>query len=268
MRQTKESIRKALKITPTQADIYFFLLKVGLSSVTTIQMNLKISRTNIYRNLRKLTAKQLVREIIGENSVFFETCPYEDLKMKIWGDQIKIKTLEQDLPVVLEFLSDKIQYDIKATEVKYYEGYDGLIQALWNQTKAKKEFRIYEISMLNDFTSDKFTRELLIEFVRNKIMDYQLTNLNDFDEFTDVDEFVRKYWEVRHIEKEQLPILFECAIYNNIYSMYDYRQGQLFCVEIYNQALADMQKDIFDLVWKFAKPMKLINKHGKTRIRK
>ncbi|MBN1618045.1 hypothetical protein JW887_01725 [Candidatus Dojkabacteria bacterium] len=260
------TIQKSLGLTPIEADIYFFLLKVGLSSVSTIKKNMNTSRTNLYRALRNLISKQLVREVIGENSTLFETCSYDDLKMKIWGDEVEMKSLEDDLPRVMEFLSDKIQYDIKDTEVKYYEGYDGFMQALWNQTKSKDEFRIYEISMLNDFTSDNFCREVIIEFVRNKIMDYQLTNLSNFEEFTDVDEFVKNFWQVRYVEKKQLPIIFECAIYNNVYSMYDYSEGQLFCVEIYNQSLADMQKDIFDLVWKFSKPMKLVNYFGKTKI--
>ena len=48
--------------------------------------------------------------------------------------------------------------------------------------------------------------------------------------------------------------------------MYTYEKKDIFCVEIYNKDLADMQKQLFDFLWEKAIPMRIIDIHGEVEI--
>jgi hypothetical protein len=48
--------------------------------------------------------------------------------------------------------------------------------------------------------------------------------------------------------------------------MYHYLNKDIFCVEIINADLAAMQKQLFDFIWRHAKPMKKIGEHGEAKV--
>jgi hypothetical protein len=77
-------------------------------------------------------------------------------------------------------------------------------------------------------------------------------------------EMVDKYWEIRHIPAKQLKIKFEILIYNDVYVMYRYQGREIFCVEIYNQELTDMQRQIFEYMWAKARKFKVLNRQGEA----
>ena len=63
-----------------------------------------------------------------------------------------------------------------------------------------------------------------------------------------------------------MKIKFEVLIYNDVYVMYRYKGKEVFCVEIYNQELADMQRQLFRYMWKKARRFKVLNKEGKAEL--
>jgi bisphosphoglycerate-independent phosphoglycerate mutase (AlkP superfamily) len=83
-------------------------------------------------------------------------------------------------------------------------------------------------------------------------------------EWTKVEELVEKYWEARYIDPKKFEIKTEILIYNEVVAMYDFRK-EIFCVEIYNQNLAEMQKQLFEFIWNLAeKP--IIGRGGRTSL--
>jgi hypothetical protein len=100
------------------------------------------------------------------------------------------------------------------------------------------------------------------EFVSNKVDVHELTNESSFSGWTNVVELVEKFWNVRYISKSELEMDFEMLVYNDVFAMYNEIEGEIFGVEIHNEKLAKMQKQIFDFIWGKAEEMKILDKHG------
>ncbi|MBI5452275.1 hypothetical protein HY945_02345 [Candidatus Gottesmanbacteria bacterium] len=46
-------------------------------------------------------------------------------------------------------------------------------------------------------------------------------------------------------------------IYNEIVSIYHWHEGEIFGVEIYNEKVANMQRQLFEMVWRMAGKLSL-----------
>ena len=124
-----------------------------------------------------------------------------------------------------------------------------------------------EIKDLDAFFSHKEAEKLRLKFIAKQIQIKTLTNLKKIPSWTqEAQEMVEKYWEIRHIPESQMKIKFEVLIYNDVYVMYRYKGKEVFCVEIYNQELADMQRQLFRYMWKKARRFKVLNKEGKAEL--
>ncbi len=174
--------------------------------------------------------------------------------------------MSRKLPELIDFLSKSSDTNIEKSQIKYFTGKSGLEQITWNSTKAKDLLRIYEIDDIDILVGNDFADKTLDEYVKNKVFDKQLSNLNAMDDCTKVAEFIDNWWEARYISREEIDIQFETMIYNDVVCMYEYQDNEIFCVEIYNETLAETQKQIFDLVWSFAKPLRKLNSFGSAKI--
>ena len=65
---------------------------------------------------------------------------------------------------------------------------------------------------------------------------------------------------MRIIEKDHLTITGDTTIYNNIFSVMYWKQGEIVGVEIENPELVAMQKNMFEILWKIAKPFRIPTK--------
>jgi hypothetical protein len=61
-------------------------------------------------------------------------------------------------------------------------------------------------------------------------------------------------FESRYLPKDKLDIQAQSDIYNNVVTFYSWHQDEIFGVEIYNQKVATMQKQIFEILWDTAIP--------------
>ena len=152
------------------------------------------------------------------------------------------------------------------SKVLYYEGLDGLEQVSYNIVHADGILRVFEMEHLDSFLSFEFSESIRHKLVENNIFTRDLTNKKQFPGFTDVSDLVAQYSEFRYISADKLKINFEVLIYNDVYATYTYKDKKIFCVEIYNEQLAAMQKQIFDFIWAQAKPMKFTDKRGAARL--
>ena len=83
-----------------------------------------------------------------------------------------------------------------------------------------------------------------------------LTNRETFPKFTQVNEIVEKYWQPRFISPKILTIQADIFIYNDIFTICHYLENNdVFCLEMKNQFLVDMQKQIFENLWSQSKPI-------------
>jgi len=83
-----------------------------------------------------------------------------------------------------------------------------------------------------------------------------LTNKNTILSLTQVDESILKWWQIRHIQSNIIHIKTDIFIYNDIFAICHYLDNHdIFCIEIKNQYIVDMQKEIFENLWSQSTPI-------------
>ena len=260
-----DSLSKLLEpfgISSEESRIYLVLLEKGVLSALQISRELNIGRTKVYRLLDKLEEKGLVSNKFDELGFKFAANSPTILKMQLLRKEKEHEALKESFPLLLSELDKVMGKGEMSSKVLYYTGVKGLEQVTYNSSQAKGELRIFEMADMSVFLDYGFCEKVRKEFVKNKVHIRELTNLKKVSAWTRIAELVRDYWKCRYIDPRKLKMRFEILIYNNVYVMYQYRKGDIFCVEIYNDFLALMQKQVFDYLWKNAKPMKVLNKEG------
>jgi sugar-specific transcriptional regulator TrmB len=255
------------ELDPNQQSVYISLLSGGSLGATEISKRTNIAKTTVYRILDELKLKKLVTEGLEEYRRVFEPEPIQNLKFQLVEKQTQLKSLEDTLPIVIEKLSAFGQSSIKKSQIKYYSGIDGLKQVTWNSSKTKGIFRIFELEDMSAFLRYDFAEQMRSEFVKNKVITHEITNEAIFPEWTDVHEIVEKYWITRYIDPKEFKMEFEMLVYNDVFTMYNYEDDEIFCVEIYNEKLARTQKQVFDFIWNQGKEMEVLTDKGATRVK-
>ncbi len=254
-----------LGISEIEARIYLEILSGRADTALMLSRELKLARTKVYRLLDNLIARKLVVTRLGERGARFTALAPDQLDFLLSDREHELDKLRATLPALQSQLS-ALRGETPKSQVLYYHGLEGLKQVTYNSLKARGELLTYELSTMNAFLSKREAEELRRRFVENKITSRTLTNATYLEPWTDVTEMVEKYWEIRHLAPHGKPFQFEILIYNDVYCMYRYVEGDIFCVEIHSGELADMQRQVFEYLWSGAKKFKILDKHGTVKL--
>ena len=253
-------------LSAEESGIYLHLLESGGHSALGLSKCMKLPRTRVYRILDRLVEKGMAVQSLADQGSRYEAASPQALQLKVLEQEKKAESLKNSLPLVLEELGNLSGSGMKSNKVLYYSGQRGLLQVTHNSLRAKGELLTMEISDMNAFMDQETAEELRREFVKNKIKVRTITNLSSMDDWTEVTEMVKNNWQIRHLPESLMKIQFEVLIYNNVYVLYQYNGGDVFCVEIYNQKLVDQKKQIFEFMWRSATPMQILSPNGKGEI--
>lgn len=251
-------------LSQTEARIYLFLLSKEPQSVVAISQNLHLPRTSIYDNVLKLIEKGLV-----EKHVLYKTQKFEAFPISILQDLIdKEKSRVENLEKQYTFLENNIAGALlpnAATQVRYYHGAQGFMQMMWNALSAEKETTGYSVFGRRAVVGEKFTERWKEEIVARHLIDRVITNptkeiITMLSSQKEID-LRQDFQQTRFLEKEKLYISGDTTIYNNIFSITYWKQGEVVGVEIENEEFVKTQKSIFEQMWKLAKPLTSIKKN-------
>lgn len=64
-----------------------------------------------------------------------------------------------------------------------------------------------------------------------------------------------EHWEARYVPPEVFAITHSTIIYNDVVAYYNWREGNLFGIEVYNQEIADAQAQFFEMLWRQSRPV-------------
>src|SRR3989344_1475509 len=252
-------------LSEEEAKIFLLLIEKGYTTALQLSRKLHIARTKVYRLLDKLYEKGLVNRKHDDVGFKFGANSHKRLEMLILEKEAEIERLKKTAPSIFSELTTLERKSKGESKVLYYSGIEGLKQVTWNSIQAKGELCTMELSNMSGFLDQTFAEKVREEMVSRKINIRQLSNLPHMDSYTKVKGVV-DYWECRYLDPKLLTIEFEMLIYNNVYAIYNYQNNDIFCVEIYNQELSDMQKQLFDYIWKTAKPMKVLSPEGEASV--
>jgi len=256
----------SLGLTLEEIKVYLAIVEGRGDTALIISQQTKLKRTTVYRILDNLIAKKIVITRAGERGLHYLTSPAESFDLILAEQESKLAHFKRLIPELKEQLGRIQKPDSNSSQVRYYHGVKGLKQVTYNSLRAKNELLTYELSTMNAFMDQEEAEKLRARFVENKVHIKTLTNVTEMSAWTDITEMVEKYWEIRHLDPNEKPFQFEILIYNDVYCMYKYTGNEVFCVEIKNAELAQMQRTLFYYLWDMAKPLKILDNHGTAKL--
>ena len=264
----KHKVLHKLGLAHEEILIYLYLCDNQQSTALKISKENKLGRTKVYRILDKLYKLGLTDQIVGPRGFLFEPKPFENINQLLAEKELEVVDLRNSVPVLindLKKLSKKFK-ESKDYKILYYEGIEGLKQVTWNSTKGVNPLYLYEIADMNAFLEKPFAEKVRREIMKNGRITKQLTNTKKIKSFSNIREYIKSYWEVRYVDPKIFNIEVEILVYNNVIALYHTNVEEPFCVEIYNNKLAAMQKQLFEFMWKKAKKMKLTSPGGASQL--
>ncbi|KKT76077.1 MAG: hypothetical protein UW86_C0005G0021 [Microgenomates group bacterium GW2011_GWA1_Microgenomates_45_10] len=254
-----------LGLSPEESAVYRALVNHGISSTLKLARTTTLPRTNVYRILENLKKLGLVEEVVQEKKRLTRIADPSRLEFLISQQKEKTKALENLFPEVKSLLTHQTSGQQPSTEVLFYKGRRGIEQQIWNELMAKGEIVGYTLLAFEDIIGKKLAQKYREERMIRNIKAREI--LADDDKYLSSEtlEYVQhsplfKNYDFRYLPKGKLNVTHNLIIYDDIVSIYNWHEGEVFGVEIHNQAVATMQKQIFDILWDIAQKPEVVLK--------
>lgn len=249
-----------------EAKIYLHLLNKQPQTVLSLARELRIPRTSVYDNVLKLVEKGLLERVVKFKSQEFKASPLDQLSRTVEKEKRKVESLAQTLDQLKQILVNPIDPST-STQVRYYHGTSGIQQMMWNATKAIKETVGYSVYGRVEIVGSTFMKKFIEVFIENKIRDRVIVNptkqtLDIIKKDVKPGRHQNTFNDIRYLPQSQLYVSGDTTIYNNIFAVAYWKQGEIVGVEIENAELVHTQKTIFETLWKLAKPVATLIKNN------
>lgn len=241
------------------ADIYLALHANGPQTMSELARSSGVERTRIYRLIDTLLESNLIEVESHYKRGVIKAAPIANLQILISKREQELKSLQDELELIEQVLA-RNSLSSPATRVQFYRGPEGVKQMFWNETKAKGDV----LAILHENMQIKTKSRFFERWVA-------LCNQHDL-RFRGIisDEFIASQevwyannqnerlenWEARYIAKDVFPITHGKLLYDNVVAYFNWKDSEVFGVEIYNQEIADSEKKLFELLWAKAKLQK------------
>lgn len=247
-----------LDLLPEIADIYLSLHTHGPQTISDLARHSGVERTRIYRLIHELEQSNLVETQLDYKRRIFHAAPIGNLQILISKKEQDLEQLQQELDTISQAFT---QTDLASptTHVQFYQGPDGAKQMFWNQTKANTEI----LSILHESMQHK-TKRLFFERWVGAMNEREVPHRSIVD-----DEFIAslKKWRNRHQSgktkirqtrkaPEAFRITIATVIYDDIVVYYNWKDGEVFGVEIHNADIANTQRQFFEMLWQQSSSLK------------
>jgi sugar-specific transcriptional regulator TrmB len=246
-----------LGLDPEIADLYLTLHAYGPQTISGLARLSGIERTRVYRLLEKMTSANLVEAETQYKRVILHAAPITNLEILLAQQEQRIRDLQNELT---HFHSKLTNSPINhATRVHYYRGQEGNRQMFWNQTKAQGETLAILYEPMQSKTGLAFFERWVRKFnerglkARGLVGDHFLESLQQW--YNKHDNERMQHWESRYLPPEVLPITHSTITYDDVLAYYNWRDGEIFGVEIYNPEIAKAHRHTFELLWGRAIPI-------------
>lgn len=241
-----------------EAKIYLFLVGKAPLSVLGIAKGTGLPRTSVYDNLQKLLEQGLVTKSIKYKSQVFGAYPIEILETLVDRERSRLETLEKSLKELKTIASARPS--LLSTDVRYYHGEQGFRQMMWNALMAKKELIGYSEMGRVAVVGRKFIQRWDKEMQARGLIDRVIINPKK-DTLTHLqrekkEAMTSPHERIRVIEERTLDISGDTTIYNDVFAVCFWKEGEVVGVEIENSGLVKTQKSLFEVLWGQAKPVR------------
>lgn len=242
---------RQLGLSDKHAIVYESLMKRSNTTPVILAHETKLNRSSLYRYLEELRGKGLVELVLGDKSSSFRANP-EGLSQYLASEESRVESLKRAIPSLVTELS---KYKVTGgSEVKYYQGVEGLKQMLWNVVANGQEYAGLGYENWNTSVGKAYARKLRSKNMENGAMSREITNCPDDNfEYTSLGKSYDNVYEHRRIDPKILEIKHDTYIYGDVFAYYYHLQGENFGVEIHNAEIARTERQMFEILWGMAK---------------
>lgn len=242
-----------LGLDSEEIKVYSSLVEKGNQTILDLARHTKIPRTTVYRLLELMKQQGVVEEIVDEYKTKAKAVSPDTLEFLVGRKEVEVQNLKAQLPSVksaLAFVQGQIQPD---TKVLFYRGKEGIQQMVWNTLRAKDEVVGYTYRPINEIVGKQFAKKWQEEFELRRLKGRDLFSDEYVHGHTEIPEPEDwKVWPGKYISPKILNIDHQTDIYNDVIGIYNWHHGEVFGVEIYNEKVANFQKQIFEVMWNLA----------------
>lgn len=248
MNEVREYLEK-IGLDAQTAKTYIALTELGPASVLQLAKKTNISRTQMYRCLEQLTQVNLVSAEQLNYGTLFRHLPLDNIDTLLSDRQAQTAALLAQLEPMLALMQQFQGNSAPQATTSHYYGLAGLKQVNWNLTKAKNEFRVFEVVHINQHLDPAFSRRCRERYIERGLTTYDLTNATEINA-RDIEPFAPSRTFYRHIDRSVLAINFEVYIYNNTVTLLDYNKQNMHALEIHHPLLHAMIHQLFEAMWR------------------
>lgn len=235
------------------ADIYLALHMHGKQTISELARNSGVERTRIYRLIGELETSGLVEVEKQYKRNIFAAAPITNLQILLTQKEQELHELRSELHGLQNILLSEHSLQSPATKVQAYRGTEGLKQMFWNQTRTKGENLsiLYENmqSRTNLAFFERWAKAIGERNIRSRSIisdNFVRTQQNWYRRHTNSR---MSNWEGRYIPDGLFPITHSTVIYDDVTSYYNWKDGEIFGIEIHNTEIANAQRQFFEMLW-------------------
>lgn len=265
MEKTVKEFLNRLGLTDDEARLYLVLNQSGPSTILNLSRQSGINRTKVYRIIESMQKEGIIEEIIDQYKKIIKAVSIETLELLIKEQESKSKYLRDTFPTVSNLIARQKLASQPGTKVLFYRGAQGIKQQVWNTLKTEGELLGYSYRPLSELIG-KYYEEWYEEWIKRNLKmrdiysDSYIEGKKSVRQKIDSLDFKSKNIISRYIPSKILNITHQMDIYNEVVSIYHWYEGGVFGVEIYNEKVASMQKQLFEIVWRIAENLKIAKK--------
>ena len=242
------------------ADIYLALHAHGPQTISALARNARVERTRIYRLIDKLLASNLIEVESHYKRGIVKAAPIANLHILINEKAQELKSLQDELGLIEQVLA-RNSLSSPTARVQFYHGREGARQMFWNELRAKTEIVGYNYRVIDESTGKQFMTRWGTEFAERKLH-MRLIASDDFRQsWQDANKTFGPSYSQRipgvdyhYISPDFFKITHSCEIYDDVVLYCDWKDGELFGLEIYNRSIADAQRQFFEMLWAKSRP--------------
>lgn len=244
---------KKLDFEQEIADIYLALHANGPQTISALARNSRVERTKIYRLIDILLTANLIELEQHSKRGIIKAAPITNLHILINQKEQELKSLQDELGLIEQVLA-KNSLSNPATRVQFYYGADGLRQMYMNQTRATAEC----LSILHEPPTRTLGKAFTLqwfEIMKSNNVGQKIIGSPHFHVLTKLWYENEKMPEMGTniksvvIQPEVFKIEQNINIWDDVIAYCNWVDGDAYGIEIHNQQIADIQRNLFELLW-------------------